>query len=36
MDGVSPADAYIQTTKSFLRGNSIPGVKDFTNISSMS
>jgi len=35
MDGVSPADAYIQTTQSFLRGDSIPGVKDFTNISSM-
>ena len=35
MDGTSPADAYIQTTKAFLRGNSIPGVKDFTNISSM-
>jgi len=35
MDGVSPADAYIQTTQSFLRGSSIPGVKDFTNISSM-
>ena len=35
MDGTSPADAYIQTTKSFLRGYSIPGVKDFTSISSM-
>jgi len=35
MNGVSPADAYIQTTQSFLRGDSIPGVKDFTNISSM-
>ena len=35
MDGISPADAYIQTTQSFLRGDSIPGVKDFTNISSM-
>ena len=35
MDGTSPPDAYIQTTKAFLRGNNIPGVKDFTNISSM-
>jgi len=35
MDGTNPADAYIQTTKAFLRGNNIPGVKDFTNISSM-
>ena len=35
INGVSPADAYIQTTKSFLRGNTIPGVKDFTNISSI-
>ena len=35
INGVSPADAYIQTTKSFLRGNTIPGIKDFTNISSI-
>jgi len=35
MNNVSPADAYIQTTKNFLRGNNIPGIKDFTNISSI-
>ena len=35
LDGMSPADAYIETTKRFLRGNNIPGVKDFTTISSI-
>jgi len=35
LDGMSPADAYLQTTKAFLRGNNIPGVKDFTPISSI-
>ena len=35
LDGMSPADAYLETTKRFLRGNNIPGVKDFTTISSI-
>ena len=35
LDGMSPADAYLQTTKAFLRGNNIPAVKDFTPISSI-
>ena len=35
LDGMSPADAYLQTTKAFLRGNNIPAVKDFTAISSI-
>ena len=35
MNGTSPADAYIQTTKSFLRGNNIPAVKNFTNLSAI-
>ena len=35
LDGMSPADAYLQTTKSFLRGSNIPAVKDFTAISSI-
>jgi len=35
MNGMSPADAYIQTTKSFLRGNNIPPIKNFTNLSAL-
>ena len=35
MNGMTPADAYIQTTKSFLRGNNIPAVKNFTNLSAI-
>jgi len=35
LDGMSPADAYLDTTKRFLRGSNIPGVKDFTSISSI-
>jgi uncharacterized protein YegP (UPF0339 family) len=35
MSGTSPADAYIQTTKSFLRGNNIPPIKSFTNLSAI-
>ena len=35
MNGMSPADAYIETTSSFLRGNNIPAVKNFTNLSSI-
>ena len=35
MNGMSPADAYIETTNSFLRGNNIPAVKNFTNLSSI-
>ena len=35
MNGMTPADAYIKTTSSFLRGNNIPAVKNFTNLSSI-
>ena len=35
IDGATPADAYIQTTEAFLRGNNIPVVQNFTNISSI-
>ena len=35
LDGMSPSDAYLETTKAFLRGNNIPAVKDFTAISSI-
>ena len=35
MNGMTPADAYLQTTKSLLRGNNIPAVKNFTNLSAI-
>ena len=35
IDGATPADAYIQSTEAFLRGNNIPVVQNFTGISSI-
>jgi len=35
MSGVSPADAYLDTTKKWLRGTNISSVKDFTDFSSI-
>ena len=35
MNGSTPADAYLNTTQKYLRGNNISSVKDFTNFSSI-
>ena len=34
-DGVTPADAYLQTTERFLRGSNISSIKDFTTLASI-
>ena len=35
LNGTSPADAYLQTTERFLRGDTIPAINNFTNLSSI-
>lgn len=35
LNGETPADAYLKTTERFLRGNSIPPIKNFTSLSSI-
>ena len=35
LNGETPADAYLKTTERFLRGNTIPPIKNFTSLSSI-
>jgi len=35
LNGMSPADAYLQTTERFLRGDTIPSIDNFTALSSI-